>query len=85
MFQLIIVHNNIEISNRTLSLLECRSIEGDGALWLINAFDKYMGLDINSYRISEYKVLEDRVIIYIRTEDLIELRDKKLNSIFEKK
>ena len=83
MYQLIIRHKNLEISNRKLSLLECRSIEGDSALWIINAFDKYIGLDINNYTISEYERSDGKFIINIRTEDLAKLRNNKLNSILK--
>lgn len=83
MYRLIIKHKNLEISNKKLSLLECRSIDGDGVVWVVNAFKKYIGLDINSYKLSEFRYSSDNIVLYIRTEDLAELRNNKLNSILK--
>jgi hypothetical protein len=56
-------------------------LNGFGVQWVVNAFKEYIGLDILSYRLNEYDNTDEAFILYIRTEDLEELRDSKLNNL----
>ena len=74
-------YKEINIIEKILTKDEYDSIDGNGVVWIVNAYKKYIGLDISSYRISEYEVLPYNFTIFIRTEDLVKLRDKKLEDI----
>ena len=61
--------------------LDETTLDGFGVQWVVNAFKEYIGLDILSYRLDEYDNTDKAFILYIRTEDLEELRDSKLNNL----
>jgi hypothetical protein len=76
-------YKEINIIEKILTKDECDSIDGifGKVVWIVNAYKKYIGLDISSYRISEYEDLPYNFTIFIRTEDLVKLRHKKLEDI----
>jgi len=76
-------HNGINIIEKILTQEECNSLDGIGAEWILNAYKKYIGLDISSYRLSELKDSPYHFTVFIRTEDLVRLRDNKLGEILE--
>jgi len=76
-------HNDIIIIEKILTQDECNSLDGIGVVWIVNAYKKYIGLDISSYRLSEIKDSPYHFTIFIRTEDLVKLRDNKLGEILE--
>jgi hypothetical protein len=76
-------HNDIIIIEKILTQDECNSLDGIGVVWIANAYKKYIGLDISSYRLSEIKDSPYHFTIFIRTEDLVKLRDNKLGEILE--
>jgi hypothetical protein len=41
----------------------------------------YIGLDISNYKLSEFIISDESFIVYIRTEDLEEWRNNKLNNL----
>jgi hypothetical protein len=82
MYKIAVNNKGIVIIERNLSKEEFESIEGDNTRWLINAFKKYIGLDISNYNLSEYVSGSNYFIISIREEDLIKLREDKLNHLF---
>jgi hypothetical protein len=79
MYKLIVNNKAVTIIDKTLSKDECESIKTTGAQWVCDAFTKYIGLDISDYTIKEYINNENTFLIYIREEDLIKLREDKLN------
>lgn len=79
MYKLIIKNKEVTIINKDLSKDDCESIKTTGAQWVCDAFIKYIGLDISDYTIKEYINNENTFLIYIREEDLIKLREDKLN------
>ena len=86
MYSLIVKHNGQIIIHRTLTSDELATVYGSGTIQLvINAFIKYIGLDISSYRLNEFEnplTNKNRSFtIYIRNEDLEKLRDNKLNEL----
>jgi hypothetical protein len=91
MYSLIVKHNGQIIIHRTLTPDELSTVYGsgkEGAITIqlvINAFIKYIGLDISSYRLNEFEnplTNKNRSFtIYIRNEDLEKLRDNKLNEL----
>ena len=82
MYSLIVKHNGQIIIHRTLTPDELATVYGSGTIQLvINAFIKYIGLDISSYGLNEYDNTDKSFILYIRTEDLEKLRDNKLNEL----
>jgi hypothetical protein len=86
MYKIAVNNKGIVIIEKNLSKEECESIEGDNtrsrSIWLIDAFKKYIGLDISNYNFSEYVSGSNYFIISIREEDLIKLREDKLNHLF---
>jgi len=76
-------HNGIIIIEKILTQDECNSLDGIGVVWIVNAYRKYIGLDISSYRLSDIKDSSYHFTIFIRTEDLVKLRDNKLGEILE--
>jgi hypothetical protein len=76
-------HNGIIIIEKILTQDECNSLDGIGVVWIVNAYKKYIGLDISSYRLSDIKDSPYHFTISIRTEDLVKLRDNKLGEILE--
>jgi hypothetical protein len=76
-------HNDIIIIEKILTQDECNSLDGIGVVWIVNAYKKYIGLDISSYRLSELKDSPYHFTVFIRTEDLVKLRDNKLGEILE--
>jgi hypothetical protein len=83
MYKLIVKNKEVTIINKTLSKDECESIKTTGAQWVCDAFTKYIGLDISDYTIKEYINNENTFLIYIREEDLIKLREDKLNYLID--
>ena len=81
MYKLIVKNKEVTIIDKTLSKDECESIKTTGAQWVCDAFTKYIGLDISDYTIKEYINNENTFLIYIREEDLIKLREDKLNCL----
>ena len=81
MYSLIVRHKDQDIIHRTLTHDELSTLDGFGVQWVVNAFKEYIGLDILSYRLDEYDNTDKAFILYIRTEDLEELRDSKLNNL----
>ena len=79
MYKLIVNNKAVTIIEKNLSKDECESIKTTGAQWVCDAFIKYVGLDISDYTIKEYINNENTFLIYIREEDLIKLREDKLN------
>ena len=79
MYKLIVNNKAVTIIDKTLSKDECESIKTTGAQWVCDCFMKYIGLDISDYTIKEYINNENTFLIYIREEDLIKLREDKLN------
>lgn len=69
------------MSEKALDRAECESIEGVGVQFIVNAYMKHFALDINQYRLSDYDNGDDYFTLFIKTEDLIGLRDKKLNDL----
>jgi hypothetical protein len=83
MYKLIVKNKEVTIIDKTLSKDECESIKTTGAQWVCDAFTKYVGLDIADYTIKEYINNENTFLIYIREEDLIKLREDKLNYLID--
>ena len=82
MYNLIVKHNGQIIVHRVLTPDELSTLQGSGTIQLvINAFIKYIGLDISSYGLNEFEQNDDSFTIYIRNEDLEKLRDNKLNKL----
>lgn len=86
MYNLIVKHNGQIIVHRVLTPDELSTLQGSGTIQLvINAFIKYLGLDIRSYGLNEFEnPLTNKsrsFTIYIRNEDLEKLRDNKLNKL----
>jgi hypothetical protein len=83
MYNLIVKNKEVVIIDKTLSKSECESIKTTGAQWVTDAFIKYVGLDIGDYTIIEYDNGDNYFIIHIRQEDLIKLREDKLNILIK--
>lgn len=81
MYTLRVNNAGVTIINRVLTKEECESITSFGAQWVCEAFIKYIGLDIGDYTIKEYINNENTFLVYIREEDLIKLREDKLNKL----
>jgi len=81
MWSLIVKHNEQIVIQKDLTDEESSAIPGIGAQWILNAFQKYIGLDIGSYRLDELDKFDKGFILYIRTEELERLRDNKLNTL----
>ena len=95
MYSLIVKHNGQIIIHRTLTSDELSTVAKEIAAennikvsvihLVINAFIKYIGLDISSYGLNEFEnplTNKNRSFtIYIRNEDLEKLRDNKLNEL----
>ena len=76
-------HKGITIIEKVLTLEECNSLDGIGAAWIVNAYKKYIGLDISSYRLSDINNSPYHFTVFIKTEDLVKLRDSKLSDILD--
>lgn len=81
MYNLIIKNNGQIIIHRVLTPDELSTLNGFGIQLIIDAFIKYLGLDINSYVLNEFEQNDDSFTVYIRNEDLEKLRDNKLNKL----
>jgi hypothetical protein len=79
MYNLIVKNKEVTIIDKKLSKDECESIKTTGAQWVCDVFIKYIGLDIGDYTIKEYSKGDNYFTIIIREEDLIKLREDKLN------
>jgi hypothetical protein len=79
MYNLIVKNKEVTIIDKTLSNDECESIKTTGVQWVCDVFTKYVGLDISDYTIKEYVNGSNYFTISIREEDLIKLREDKLN------
>jgi hypothetical protein len=82
MYRIVVKSNQIVIINRQLSNDECLLIPGTGAQWIVNAFKKYINIDISNYRLDEYISGRGFFALYIRPEDLAKLREDKLSKLF---
>ena len=78
-YKLIVKNKGVTIIDKNLSQDECESIKSTGAQWVCEIFMKYIGLDISDYTIKEYINGNNHFTISIREEDLIKLREDKLN------
>ena len=79
MYSFIVKHKGQNIINRILTpdeLIQINSFTG-----LSDAFKTYIGLDISNYKLSECIISDESFIVYIRTEDLEECRNNKLNEL----
>ena len=81
MYSLIVRHKDQNIIHRTLTSDELSTLDGSGTQLIVNAFREYIGLDILSQRLNEQDNTDKSFILYIRTEDLEELRNSKLNNL----
>jgi hypothetical protein len=84
MYSLIVKHKGEKIIHRTLNIEELKKINNSQYFLLTgisNSFKEYIGLDISSYRLDEFIISDESFTVYIRTEDLEELRDSKLNNL----
>jgi hypothetical protein len=79
MYKLIVNNKAVTIIEKSLSKDECEFIKSTGAQWVCDCFMKYVGLDISDYTIKEYVNGSNYFTISIREEDLIKLREDKLN------
>jgi hypothetical protein len=83
MYKLIVKNKEVTIIDKTLSKDECESIKTTDAQWVCDCFMKYIGLDISDYTIKEYTNGSNYFMISIREEDLIKLREDKLNILID--
>jgi hypothetical protein len=83
MYKLIVKNKEVTIIDKTLSKDEYESIKTTGAQWVCDCFMKYIGLDISDYTIKEYTNGINYFTISIREEDLIKLREDKLNILID--
>jgi len=81
MYKIRIKHNDVIVSEKALDRAECESIGGTGVQFIFNAYKKHFNFDIGKYRISDYDNGEDFFTLFIKTDDLIKLRDKKLSEL----
>lgn len=82
--RLIVKNEQVVIIDRKLSREECLSIKSVSAQWIVEAFIKYINIDISDYRSHEYEnILSGTFILHIRKEDLSKLREDKLSKLFE--
>jgi hypothetical protein len=79
MYSFIVKHKGQNIINRILTPVELKQI--NNFTGLSNAFKMYIGLDISNYKLSEFIISDESFIVYIRTEDLEEWRNNKLNNL----
>lgn len=83
MYKLIVNNKGVTIIDKTLSKDECESIKHNSAQWIVNAFKKYIKIDISNYRLDEYVSGSGFFVLHIRPEDLAKLREDKLSKLFE--
>lgn len=82
MYSLIVKHKDKNIVHKVLNEDKIPKLGNSLDLYgMVNIFKEYIGLDILGYRLDEYSVNSDSFTIYIRTEDLEELRNNKLNNL----
>lgn len=79
--RLIVKHNSITIIDKSMTEEEIDFISAMGKPFLVESFNTYIGLDINKYRISDYISKPGEFTLHITTEDLVKLRDLKLNEL----
>lgn len=82
MYKLIVNNKGVIIIDKTLSKDECESIKHNSAQWIVNAFKKYINVDISNYRLDEYVSGSGFFALHIRPEDLAKLREDKLSKLF---
>ena len=82
MYKLIVNNKVVIIIDKTLSKDECESIKHNSAQWIVNAFKKYINIDISNYRLDEYVSGSGFFALHIRPEDLAKLREDKLSKLF---
>ena len=82
MYKLIVNSKGVIIIDKTLSKDECESIKHNSAQWVVNAFKKYINIDISNYRLDEYVSGSGFFALHIRPEDLAKLREDKLSKLF---
>ena len=83
MYKLIVNNKGVIIIDKTLSKDECESIKHNSAQWIVNAFKKYINIDISNYGLDEYVSGRGFFALHIRPEDLAKLREDKLSKLFE--
>lgn len=82
MYSLIVKHKDKNIVHKVLNEDKIPKLGNSLDLYgMVNIFKEYIGLDILGYRLDEYSHNSDSFTIYIRTEDLEELRNNKLNNL----
>jgi hypothetical protein len=86
MYSFIVKHKGQNIINRILTPDELIQINilhyrHSSLTSLSDAFKTYIGLDISNYKLSECIISDESFIVYIRTEDLEECRNNKLNEL----
>jgi hypothetical protein len=80
-YNLSIQHNGREIIKLDITEVEIKSISGFGIEWIANAYKHYFNLDINRYRLDEWRQTPGSFTIFIRTRDLENLRQKKIDDL----
>jgi len=83
MYRLVVKNEQIVIIDRLLSKEECEFTKEFGAQWIVEAFIKYINIDISDYMLHEYESETNCFILHIRKEDLAKLREDKLSKLFE--
>jgi uncharacterized protein (DUF2344 family) len=83
MYRLVVKNEQIVIIDRLLSKEECEFTKEFGAQWIVEAFRKYINIDISDYMLHEHKSETNCFILHIRKEDLAKLREDKLSKLFE--
>lgn len=74
MYKIGIKHNGISISEKIVSGYGLMCIT-----FILDYFENNFGLDIGSYKLTEYKYTSESFILDIRTEDLIYIRNKEMD------
>ena len=60
-----------------------KAIKAFGAQWVVDAFRKYINIDISDYMLHEYESELNCFILHIRKEDLSKLREDKLKELLK--
>ena len=83
MYQLRVQYQDSIIIDRTLTLKECNSIKSNGVTWIMEVFDKFLGINVKDYRLDEFNHSFNTFTLFIRQEDFVKLRDDKINQILD--
>ena len=79
MYRIGIKHSGSVIAIANLSEEEEKILDERNVEFMIELFEKKFGLDIGEYGLHEYEYFIGNFFILIRSEDLIDLREFKLN------